>query len=82
MTLNVRINGSLTDFVTGNISDDGDYDNVSEYIRDLVRQDKARKEALLFSHLKAELSLVFNSPSSEYSTLSAADVIARNKQMS
>ena len=42
MSLNVRVTDSLCDFVADNISDSGQYDNVSEYIRDLIRQDQKR----------------------------------------
>ena len=38
-TLNVRIGGALSDFVAANVGDDGSYENVSEYVRDLIRRD-------------------------------------------
>jgi len=78
MNLNVRIGGRLSEFVGQNINEDGEYDNVSEYIRALIRQDKARKEEALFLRLKAELQQAFNAPESEYVTLSAKDIILRN----
>ena len=78
MNLNVRIGGSLSDFVGRNVGEEGDYDNVSEYIRDLIRQDKTRKEELLFMRLKAELQQAFSAPESEFVTLSAKDIITRN----
>src|SRR5207244_4294473 len=34
MTLNVRVSGALSEFVAGNVSETGAYDNVSEYVRD------------------------------------------------
>jgi antitoxin ParD1/3/4 len=78
MSLNVRIGGSLSDFVSVNIGEEGDYDNASEYIRDLIRQDKARKENVLYQRLKAEIKLAFNAPESDYSELCAQDIIDRN----
>ncbi len=78
MNLNVRIGGTLSDFVSDNVGDEGDYDNVSEYIRDLIRQDKARKEHILYQRLKAEIQQAFNAPESDYSELSAQDIIDRN----
>ena len=78
MTLNVRIGSSLTDYINQNIGEEGDYDNVSEYIRDLVRQDKSKKEALDFQRLKAELQLAYHYPESDYIELTAKDVINRN----
>ncbi|MDF1732847.1 MAG: hypothetical protein P1U49_15170 [Minwuia sp.] len=44
MNLNIRIRGNLREFVVSNIGDDGLYDNVSEYVRDLIRKDMARAE--------------------------------------
>jgi len=78
MNLNVRITGSLCDFVAENISDTGNYDNVSEYIRDLIRQDKQRKEQHKFEQLKAELKLVFSAPEEDYLPLTAEDIFRRN----
>jgi|GEM_PF-5566721 len=34
-TLNVRISGPLSEFVSANVGQDGAYENVSEYVRDL-----------------------------------------------
>ena len=39
-TMTVRIGGTLSDFVSANVGNDGSYENVSEYIRDLVRRDQ------------------------------------------
>ena len=54
MTPNVRIGGALGDFVATNVGDQGAYENVSEYVRDLIRGDKERTEAEQFDRLKAE----------------------------
>lgn len=78
-TMTVRLKGPLSDFVTANTGEHGAYDNVSEYIRDLIRRDKERVEAEAFDRLKAELTLAFDAPESSYQPLSAADVIARNQ---
>ena len=78
-TLTVRLGGALSDFVATNVGDDGSYENVSEYIRDLIRRDKERHEQEAFERLKAELNRAFAAPESSYSHLSAADVIARNR---
>ncbi|MCD6681028.1 MAG: addiction module antitoxin [Burkholderiaceae bacterium] len=58
---------------------DGDYENVSAYIRDLIRRDKERKEQESFERLRAELVHAFTGPESSYRPLKAADVIARNR---
>ena len=79
-TLTVRVSGTLNDFVQANIGKDGAYENVSEYIRDLIRRDKGRAEQEVFDHLKAELTHAFAAPDSSYQPLTAAEVIARNRR--
>jgi Arc/MetJ-type ribon-helix-helix transcriptional regulator len=80
MTLNVRIGGALGDFVATNVGDQGVYENVSEYVRDLIRRDKERTEAEQFDRLKAELARAFAAPQSSYGPLGADAVIARNRR--
>jgi len=78
MTLNVRVGGALGAFVATNVGEDGAYENVSEYVRDLIRRDKERVEREAFHRLKAELTLAFAAPDSEYEVLDADEVIRRN----
>jgi len=78
MTLNVRVTGALGDFVAANVGDAGAYDNVSEYVRDLIRRDKARVEQDAFERLKAELARAFAAPDSAYRPLDAEAIFARN----
>ena len=78
-TMTVRLSGALRDFVSANVGENGSYENVSEYIRDLIRCDKERSEREAFDRLKAELARAFAAPDAEYQPLSAADIIARNK---
>ena len=80
MTLNVRVSGTLSEFVAENVGDSGAYDNVSEYVRDLIRRDKERVEADRFNRLQAELSRAFAAPDSAYQPLDANAVIARNRR--
>jgi len=79
ITLSVRMTGPLSDFVAETVGKDGAYENSSEYVRDLIRRDKERREAQVFDRLKAELTLAFAAPDSEYAPATADDVIARNK---
>lgn len=58
-TLNIRVNGPLADFIADNIGNDGLYDNASEHVRHLIRQDKERVGAARFATLKAELQRAF-----------------------
>lgn len=78
-TMTVRLSGPLSEFVATNVGEQGDYENISEYMRDLIRRDKARKEQEAFDRLKAELTHAFAAPESSYRPLSADDVIARNR---
>jgi antitoxin ParD1/3/4 len=79
MTLNVRVNGPLGQFVAANVGDDGTYENISEYVRDLIRKDKERAEAAIFDRLKAELGAAFAAPEDTYVALTADELIARNQ---
>ena len=79
MTLNVRVQGLLGEFVASNVGEGGNYENVSEYIRDLIRKDKERSEREQFERLKAELRLAFAAPDEAFEALTANDVIARNR---
>ncbi len=78
-TMTVRVSGALSEFVATNVGEDGAYENVSEYIRDLIRRDKERAEQEAFVRLKAELNRAFAAPEDTYKPLTAAEVIARNR---
>ena len=80
MTLNVRVTGPLSEFVAANVGADGVYENVSEYVRDLIRRDKARADSEAFGRLEATLTHAFAAPDSAYDPLDAEAVIARNAQ--
>ena len=80
MTLNVRISGALRDHVAENIGDDGLFENVSEYVRDLIRRDHARVQEERFQALKAELTRAFATPEDQFVMTSAEDVIARGRK--
>jgi len=79
VTLNVRVSGALGEFVAANVGETGDYENVSEYVRDLIRKDKVRSEQEAFVRLKAELDRAFAAPDDAFGALSADDVIERNR---
>lgn len=78
-TMTIRVSGALSEFVAANVGKDGTYENVSEYIRDLIRRDKERVEQEAFGRLRAELARAFSTPESSYTPLTAAEVIARNR---
>ena len=77
--MTVRLSGELSDFATSNIGQYGSFDNMSEYIRSLIREDKTRQELKSFNLLKTELQMAFTASDDSYSELSATDVINRNQ---
>lgn len=79
-TMTVRLSGALSDFVASNVDENGAYENISEYVRDLIRRDKERREQEAFDRLKAELTQAFAAPDESYVALTAAEVIARNRR--
>ena len=78
-TMTVRVSGALGDHVAANVGEGGSYENVSEYIRDLIRRDKERAEEGKLEQLRTELRHAFTAPESSYAPLTAAEVIARNR---
>lgn len=79
-TMAVRLSGALSDFVDANVGQDGSYENVSEYVRGLIRRDKERVEQAAFDRLKATLTQAFAAPDASFHPLTAAEVIARDKR--
>ncbi|UVO49505.1 hypothetical protein M0208_02875 [Sphingomonas sp. SUN019] len=80
MTLNVRVGGPLRDHVAASVGEYGRYENVSEYVRDLIRRDHARAEDERFQVLKAELQRAFATPESDFVPLDADEFRERMKQ--
>lgn len=80
MTLNVRVTGALSDFVAANVGVNGDYENVSEYVRDLIRRDKERVEDEAFQRLKAELGRAFAAPDASFTPLDADAFLANQRR--
>lgn len=76
--INVRLNDELHRHLQQQIGENGLYENASEYVRDLIRQDlKSRTEA--WDWLKKELEPGLRADESEFVTVSAEDVIKRNR---
>lgn len=73
LNLNVRISGSLKDYVAREIRD-GAYENMSEYVRDLIRRDKNKREEAEFQTLKAELQHAFTAPDTQFKTVTADEI--------
>jgi len=77
--MTVRLNETPCDFVASNVGERDTYENVSEYMRDLIRRDKEQVEREVFERLKAELTQAYVVSESAYRPLTAADVITRNR---
>lgn len=77
--MTVRISGALSEFVASNVGENGSCENISEYVRDLIRRDNQRAEAEALDRLGAELTRAFAAPEESYRPLTAAEVIARNQ---
>jgi antitoxin ParD1/3/4 len=82
MNLNVRLAGSLKRHVSNAVSADGAYENVSEYVRHLIRKDLEHTERLALESVKAELQLAFSAPESEFIELKAKDIVKRRSEKS
>lgn len=79
MNLSVRLTEPLTEYISGRVGPGGDYDNASEYVRDLIRHDREREERRAFERLKATLQEAFAQPDEDYVKVTLDDVLARNK---
>ena len=62
MNLSVRLTEPLTEYVSGRVGVTGDYDNASEYVRDLIRRDREHRERRAYERLKATLQDAFDQP--------------------
>lgn len=73
LSVNVRISGTLRDHVERTTTE-GDYESVSEYVRDLIRKDKARRDQIAFDNVKARLKAAFAEPRSSYEPATPGDI--------
>ena len=76
--VNVRFPEKLRLFVEERTN--GLYGSASEYIRELVRRDYEAEEARRLALLKSELAGGMNASEDEFETISADDVISRNRE--
>ena len=81
MNLSVRLTEPLTEFVSGRVGVQGDYDNASEYVRDLIRRDRERQEQRAFEALKATLQEAFDQPDEAAVAMDFGAFKARHKSI-
>lgn len=80
MTLNVRVGGELGDHVAWNVGDEGLYENVSEYVRDLIRRDRQRMADEHLQALRAELEAASAEPDESAESIDGPAFLVRLKQ--
>lgn len=77
-SIHVRIGGRLQDHLLRQVGENGLYENASEYVRALIRRDlESNNEA--WDWLKHHLEDGMRANESSFTSVSAADVIARNR---
>ena len=77
MNLSVRLTEPLTEYVSGRVGPEGDYDNASEYVRDLIRRDREREERRAFERLRATLQEAFAQPDEDAVEMTLEQFVAR-----
>ena len=76
--INVRVQGELKNHIKRQVSERGLYASASEYVRSLIRADiESSKEA--WDWLKQHLEPGLRADESQFSAVTAQDVINRNK---
>lgn len=77
-SVNVRVTGELKNHLQRQIGESGLYENASEYIRSLIRADLMSSQES-WAWLKAQLEPALRLEEDEFVSVSADDVISRNK---
>jgi antitoxin ParD1/3/4 len=73
--INVRLPDSLQKFIKAQTNGKGVYDSTSEYIRDLIRRDYERLEALKWQKLESVLRPALDASENDFKAASRHDVI-------
>lgn len=55
--MTVRLNETLSEFVAAKVGEQGDYEDISEYARDLIRRDKTCLEQAMEERLRIDLPM-------------------------
>lgn len=80
ISIDMDLSDSLVDHVADITGEFGPYDNIGDYVRDLITRDQDIVEQQRFEDLKAELVRAFATPDEDFREVSADDIIARAKR--
>ena len=80
IAISIDVDSALYAHVLDCTGRDKAYADAEEYITELIRRDLERDEEERFQTLKAELQRAFATPDDQYVTVTADDVIARNRR--
>ncbi|MBB4232439.1 ribbon-helix-helix domain-containing protein [Rhizobium mongolense] len=78
-SIHVKVGGQLQAHIQQQIGEDGLYENASEYIRALIRQDLQNRDEA-WEALQKELGPAMRADDSQFVTVKAEDVIRRNQR--
>ncbi len=78
-SIHVKVGGQLQAHVQQQIGEDGLYENASEYIRALIRNDLATRDEA-WKTLRDALAPAMRADDGAFSTVTAEDVIRRNQR--
>lgn len=84
LDLTLRLSGTLRDHVVREIRS-GDYDSVSEYVRDLIRRDRKQSDMQAIEAKKVELQLALSTPDSaapdsDHEPFTLENIVRRNEE--
>ena len=77
--INIRITGELKTHLQQQISEHGLYEDASDYVRSLIRQDLKNGEEA-WEWLRKKLEPALRADDSAYAVATVDDVIGRNKE--
>jgi antitoxin ParD1/3/4 len=77
-SIHVKVSGVLREHIQQQIGEEGLYENASEYVRALIRNDLQSRDAA-WEELRRELVPAMWAADDQFTEVSAEDVIKRNK---
>ena len=78
MSINVRVSGALKRHVE-TITSEGNFESISEYVRDLINKDKTAQDEVAFQAVRAHLQEAFAVPQSDYKLVTIESIRALAK---